>query len=588
MRRWPKGRPARTSPHDESPPTSLILRTSPEHLIEEYTAKGWWGERTLNSLFQDAVKAHPQRIALVDPPNKHDLVGCAARRLSYEQLDDQVELLSAQLHAHGVRADHMVVIQLPNIAELAIVYLAAARLGAIVSPVPVQYGRHELTRIREELNADAFVAVRNFKGQDLLTDHGVAFEGCTLFSLASAAGEGAVDLDHYELTAGDQEDYAAYVAGLTPSGNDIFSICWTSGTSGTPKGVPRSFNHWLAISLSSGDLADLHDDDALLNPFPMVNMGGIGGFLFNWLKCQGKLVLHHPMDLQVFLQQLVAEKINYTIAPPALLNMLLQNKQLLESLDLSALRAIGSGSAPLSPWMVEGYENDYGIDILNNFGSNEGMCLASSPKDVPDPALRGELFPRFGIEGYEWSNRVADTVKTRLVDPDTNQEITEPGIPGELLFAGPTIFDGYWNAPDVNASVFSDDGFFHTGDLFEIADPGNDPRFYRFVGRHKDIISRGGMKISPAELDNLLAGHPKVADVAVVGVPDARLGEKVAAVVVPAPNETVELEDIIGFLKAADVAVFKLPEKLLVVDSLPRNPVGKVLRHELTPLFEGQ
>ncbi len=561
------------------------MRTSPQHLIDEYTAKGWWTDETLTSLFQAAVGRHPDRIALVDPPNKPDLVGEAPRRLSYRQLDEQVELLSARLRAHGVGVDHMVVIQLPNIAELAIAYLALARLGAIVSPVPVQYGRHELGRIKAELNADAFVAVRNFKGQDLLTEHATAFDGCKLFSLSSVKGAGAIDLDHHELTRAEREDYADYAAGFEPAGNDIFSICWTSGTSGTPKGVPRSFNHWMAISLSSGDLADLHDDDALLNPFPMVNMGGIGGFLFNWLKCQGKLVLHHPMDLPVFLKQLVDEQINYTIAPPALLNMLLQNEQLLANLDLSALRAIGSGSAPLSPWMVEGYETKYGIDILNNFGSNEGMALSSSPQDVPDPALRGELFPRFGVEGYQWSNRAAATVKTKLVDPDTHEEITQPGIPGELLFGGPTIFDGYWNSPELNKTVFSADGYFHTGDLFEIADPDNDPRFYRFVGRHKDIISRGGMKISPAELDNLLAGHPKIADVAVVGIPDERLGERVAAAVVPAADQHVELADIIEFLKAEDVAVFKLPEKLLVVESLPRNPVGKVLRHELTPLF---
>ena len=560
------------------------MQTTPGHLVEEYTAKGWWGEDTLTSLFLKAVAEHPSRIALVDPPNRPDLVGGQVVRVDYQTLNDRVESLAGALHANGVGKDDIVVVQLPNIAELAMAYLALARLGAVTSPVPVQYGRHELSRIKDVLDATAFVSLTQFKGQNLIADHAPAFAGCKIFSTASSLSGDWVDLDGYELTDREQQSYLDYITQREPSANDIFTICWTSGTTGTPKGVPRSFNHWMAITVGSGGLAEITDGDALLNPFPMVNMGGIGGFLFNWLNAQGKLVLHHPMDLPVFLSQLADEQINYTIAPPALLNLLLQNEQLLAGIDLSHLRAIGSGSAPLSPWMVEGYEKKYGIAILNNFGSNEGMCLASGPKDVPDPALRGEMFPRFGVEGYQWTNGVGDMARTKLIDPDSGEEITEPGVPGELLFGGPTIFDGYWKSPDVNREVFSD-GFFHTGDLFEIAGPENDPRFYRFVGRLKDIISRGGMKISPAELDNLLAGHPKVADAAVVGVPDPVLGERVGVVVRPKDNEEITLEELLDHLKAADVAVFKLPEMLRIVNDLPRNALGKVLRHELAPLF---
>ena len=132
------------------------------------------------------------------------------------------------------------------------------------------------------------------------------------------------------------------------------------------------------------------------------------------------------MDLPIFLSQLAAEKITYTIAPPAVLTMLLKDPALLEDIDLSSLRAIGSGSAPLPSWMIEGWENRYGIAILNNFGSNEGMCLASGPDDVPNASERGELFPRFGVEGFSWTNGMASMVKTKLIDPETNEEITVP------------------------------------------------------------------------------------------------------------------------------------------------------------------
>jgi len=575
---------------DQRPDREPAVQTSPQKLIDKYTQAGWWGHDTLCSLFDNALEQQPERLALLDPPNRSSLVAGAAGRLTYRDVEERAGAVAAALHASGIRANDIVVVQLPNIVELPILYLALARIGAIASPVPVQYGGHELSGIKKSLNAAAYISVCRFKEQYLLADHADVFTGCKLFSVASEPDpeSDVVDLERRNLSAAEQAAYDTYCADFVPDANDIFTICWTSGTTGTPKGVPRSHNHWWATSIGSGDLAELRDADVLLNPFPLVNMGGIGGFLYNWLKCCGTLVLHHPMDLQVFLRQLSDERVNYTIAPPALLNTLLQKRQLLDSLDLTALRSIGSGSAPLSPWMVEGYEKDYGIAIMNNFGSNEGMCLVSGPKEVPDPALRGELFPRFGAEGYTWSNRIADMFVSKLVDVDTGAEVDVPGVAAEMLIKGPTVFDGYWNSPEENADVFSADGYFRTGDLFEIAGDSEIQKYYRFVGRHKDIISRGGMKISPAELDNLLAGYDRIADAAVVGISDQILGERIAVAVVPKPGESVTLDDIIAFLKAEHIAVFKLPERICVLDALPRNPLGKVLRHELVPLFDAQ
>ena len=557
------------------------MQTTPQTLIDEYTARGWWGRETPDSLLRRAASECPERPALIDPPNRPDIAGGDTLRLTWAETEARVDGLAAALHATGLRADDIVVVQLPNIAELALAYLALTRLGTIVSPVPVQYGPHELKKIQSELCARAFLSLGSLKGRDLLANHADAFPGCLLYGLASPSAADAIDIGAYAPGAGQRKAWLDHREAFAADANDIFTICWTSGTTGTPKGVPRSANHWLAISRASGDLAGLRDGDALLNPFPMVNMGGLGGFFFNWLTYRATLVLHHPLDLEVYLHQLQAEKINYTIAPPALLNMLLREERMLASIDLAHLRAIGSGSAPLAPWMIRGYEEKHGIAILNNFGSNEGMCLASGPRDVPDPALRGELFPRFGVAGYEWSNRAAAMISTRLIEPETGARIEKPGVPGELLFKGPTIFDGYWKAPQANAEVFTKDGYFRTGDLFEIAGPADDPRYYRFVGRRKDIIVRGGMNVSPAELDTLLAGHPDLADAAVFGAPDPVLGERIAVAVVVKPGHRVVLEDIVGFLQEQGVAVFKLPELLHVFPELPRNALEKVLRHEL-------
>ena len=172
-----------------------------------------------------------------------------------------------------------------------------------------------------------------------------------------------------------------------------------------------------------------------------------------------------------------------------------------------------------------------------------------------------------------------------MISIETNTEISDPGQPGELLISGATVFDGYWNAPEANAEVFDDEGFFRTGDLFEISPKDTQMRFYKFCGRCKDLIIRGGINISPEELDNLLSSHPKMLEVAVTGYDDDILGEKVGVVAVVAEGETISLDEIIDFLKDKQIAKYKMPEDLRVIDVLPKNPVGKVLRRELKDLF---
>ncbi|MGB9905018.1 MAG: class I adenylate-forming enzyme family protein, partial [Desulfotomaculales bacterium] len=284
---------------------------------------------------------------------------------------------------------------------------------------------------------------------------------------------------------------------------------------------------------------------------------------------------------QVFLGQIQAEKINYTVVPPALLNMLLQNPAILGAVDISSVKTIGSGAAPLSPWMVREYQEKYGIYVVNIFGSNEGISLVSGPKDFPDPDERAQYFPRWGVPGYTWKVRMGSQMSTKLVDLKTKEVITEKGVPGEMWIKGPAVFAGYYRRPDLTKKAFDEEGYFNTGDLFAIEGEKDNLNRYLFCGRSKDLIIRGGMNISPEELEYLIIEHPKVAEVAVVGYPDEKLGEKVCAVIVPAKGENVSLEEIIEFLKKKDIAVYKLPEKIMVVESLPRNPVGKVLKREL-------
>jgi non-ribosomal peptide synthetase component E (peptide arylation enzyme) len=230
--------------------------------------------------------------------------------------------------------------------------------------------------------------------------------------------------------------------------------------------------------------------------------------------------------------------------------------------------------------MVRGFEERHGVHIVNYFGSNEGAALTSSDIDVPDPEMRAQYFPRAGVDGHHWKISTTRKIRTRLVDLDNGQDIVQTGQVGELRFAGPTIFSGYFRAPELSRRAFDEQGYYRTGDLFEIA--GDRQQYYRYVGRSKDLVIRGGVNISSEEVESLLLACPGVQDVAVVAVPDPILGEKLCACIVARPGHSPTLGDLQRFLKDDKrVAVYKLPEYLLPVDSLPRNAVGKILKRQL-------
>ncbi|HEY0941967.1 MAG TPA: class I adenylate-forming enzyme family protein [Steroidobacter sp.] len=535
----------------------------------------------MDDVLREAVSLAADHEALVDPPNRNRLIGSAPRRLTYRQLDAEVDSLASVLVGLGLNQGDVLAAQLPNTVESAIVFLACARLGLIFCPFAMQFRGHELRYMLTKARASAVVTVRAFKDTRPVD----AFEELRreLPSLKHVLTTGEGDSISFLVDGAPAQPALQLLAQrlkeLRIDPNDILTICWTSGTEARPKGVPRSHNHWIANGEVCAEIGEVRPGDSILNPFPMINTASIGGTVLPWLMNRARLVQHHPFDLPTFLQQLQQERITYTIAPPAVLTQLLKNEALLANVDLSSLRSLGSGSAPLTPWLVEGWQQRFGIAIANIFGSNEGCALFSTARDVPDPSDRAQYFPRFGSPGFKWSSRSAEKVRTRLVDVETGEEIVTPGRPGELRIDSAIRFDGYWDEPELNRTAFDEQGYFCTGDLFEIGGEGE--RYYRFVGRSKEVIIRGGMKISPAELDNLIEGHPQLREAAFFGAPDEVLGERIGIAVVPLPGQSVTLEGINEWLSKRDLAPIKSPECLLVVDELPRNSLGKVIRRAL-------
>ena len=559
------------------------MRLFPDATAQSFLDDGWWHDLTWSDLLERNRSQRPDTVALVDAPNRASLTFGEPRRLTWAEVDDQVTELAAVLLTHGVRRDHVVGVQLPNCVELPMVFLALTRIGAIVSPFPVQYGRHELVGMGEAAGLTSFITVEHAVGRDLAVDALSLPKQLpsikSIFVLGTDVA-GTVRLD--EPVADAARLVAEHRATWTAHANDCATLVWTSGTEGVPKGVPRAFGDWEVLATAVSEVPQVTGDDVFLSPFPMTNGGGISGMFIPWLLHATRLVLHHPFDLEVFLSQVEDERITYTCAPPAILDALVADDSAFEKHDLSSLRAVSSGSAPLSGWMIARWERDHGVQVLNFFGSNEGTALFGDPDTMPDPELRGRYFPRYGLPDFPYRASIHRVTRTRLVDLTDGSEIREPGRPGELRITGPSVFAGYWNR---GRDGFDEDGWYRTGDVFEV--PEDQPHCYVLVDRAKDLIIRGGYNISAVELEGLLIGDPDVTEVAVVAMPDERLGERVCLFVVPRdPAAPPDLDQLIARLRDRGVARFKWPERLEIVSALPRNPIGKILKRELRTLLQ--
>lgn len=559
--------------------------------IADLRARGLWPDLTFDELLRQNIDRVPEREAVVDPPNRSTVIGGSPRRVSWRELGHAVDALAGQLEHCGLKKDDVVVIQLANSWELLACYFACFRVGIVVSPVPAQYREHELSYIIQKTSAKALVTNTRIGS----FDHGLmaqrlretqpTLDSILLLDKDGAIPSGAIDLSALLSPQGAAESTKREGARAPICADDVVTILWTSGSEGRPKGIPRSHAQWLVSLDFIAQAFHLPDGARLLNGRPLVNHGALLGTLLPWLSRAGTIVLHHPFTLDVFVQQLRTERIDFTSIAPAILVSLLNDPSQLDGVDFSRLRAIASGSAPLPPAVVVEFERKFGVKLINLYGSTEGASLGSAPEDVPEPQLRATLFPRLGVPGFEWtypSGRVQETV---LVDLATESVITEEGKPGELRVRGPIVFEGYFNDPEMTRAAFDANGFYRTGDLFELS--GDRLQYYRYVGRSKDVIVRGGFNISAAEVENLVASYPGVKEVAVIGIPDPRLGERVCAVVAMRDgHDTPTLDEIIRFLRnELAVSNLKLPEKLIVVDALPRNANTKVDKPSLRKMI---
>ena len=541
-----------------------------------YRTSGAWLDITLHDYLTKNAALHPHREALIEPPNKEDYLGVAPRRFSWCELMAAVSALSRLLQRLGVGHGDVVMVQLPNTWQSVAILFAVTRLGGTVSPISSQSREAELAYAIACLQPVMYVCSRNLKGVDhakYFEDHLPAFNGRLL------AIEDLTDLTEPTGVV-DLADGGSVAT--RHSADDIATICWTSGTEGSPKAVPRTHNNWnaSAIGVSEGFGMGVEPEQILLS-FPLINTAAIGGVIMPWLYNGGTLVLHQPFDIHVLAEQLISEKITVMLAAPTVLQAMLRSTAIQRVDQALRLRAVGCGSAAPNPSLLTHYEQDLGISIINMFGANEGTLLCSDKTLIPDPNDRATLFPRVGFSEVTWSNRAANWLSSRLMDMETQEEITRPGRTGMLAVKGPSIFPGYISNGTLDRSAFTEDGFFKTGDLFQITNRHGKPHYLQVVGRQKELVIRGGYNISPLEVDSALAELPGVVELACAGVLDSELGERLCVYVVLQENTTTSLSQVRSFLEAKGLAKTKWPEKIVAIETLPRNALNKIVRAEL-------
>ncbi len=543
-----------------------------KNAIHEYTTAGCWGTRTLLDDFREHAARMPDRLAVVDPPNKALLMGEPPERITWRELARAVEGTASALAAAGIEKDDVVLVQLPNCWELAMLYLAIARAGAVISPVPMQWRAKELAYVAGLTRAKAMVTVDAFHGfghMDMARE------------IEAAARSLKILLAYPEIRAMARTEPDPELDRIRVDANDVFTVCWTSGTEAQSKGCPLSHNNW-RCQAALASTAGIGPGDTLLTAGPLVNMGALGTVYAPWLVNGGTLVLHHPFEPMLLLEQMVKEKVHYTLLVPAVLNLILKHPAA-KGIDLGGLKSITVGSAPPSLWAMEEFEKRWAVAMGNIWGMNEGTGIVSGPRDVPEIARRVDQFPRYGAPGFTWSVPLTRFIRTKVVD-GSGTPLEEMDAVGELLYRGPNVMPGYFGRPDLNARAFDAEGYFRTGDLFQV----KGPQYLKFFDRVKDIIIRGGHNISAQEVENVLVGHPGIQDVAAVGMKDETMGERTCVFAVPKAGETLTLEGIVEFMRKAGVATYKLPERLEVVKAIPRNPVGKILKSQLRAELAGK
>jgi acyl-CoA synthetase (AMP-forming)/AMP-acid ligase II len=527
----------------------------PLELQEAYRRRGLWPPVTLAEQVRAVARDTPDRIAVID--------GTDGRRVTYAQLVDDASRVAGFLHERGIRSGDGVSVQLPNRYETVVVDVAVLFLGARLNPLLPDYRRHELTQVLGVSRAKAYFTPQTHRG----FDH-AALADALLPDLPHVGTHVVVSDEpapgHLTLT---EALRARPLEDFPPIAPDAVSeLIFTSGTESRAKAVMHSEETLNSSVLATVAHLGLTEEDVVWMPSPVGHSTGLN-FGVRLALLQGlPVILQDRWDPSVAARLIEEHGATYTLAATTFLSDLLRAAAA-DGRDLSSLRSFGCGGAPVPAPLVRAASRA-GVGVLRLYGSTEGLIMSWNQHTSPEPKREetdGVRLP--DVEVQVWD---------ALDAPVPN------GSPGELIVRGPNVCLGFFDDPERTAASFTSDGWLRTGDVGVLDDDG----YITIVGRKKEVIIRGGLNIAPREIEDLITQMPQVAEVAVVGLPDERLGEIVCACVVPSGEVALTLEEVVGFLRSRDLATYKLPQRLQLVDRLPRTATGKIRKVELTSALE--
>ncbi len=532
----------------------------PPEFAARYRAKGYWEDRSLADQFAERFTRYADRVAVID----------GDRVVTYAQLDAGSTRLALNLLDAGLRPLDRVVVQLPNVLEFAYLYFALQKIGCIPICALATHRYHEVSQFVALSGAVACVApdrLSDFDFRPMLER--IRGESPTLRHriILGEAPPGCLALQDLieQPSPRSPEELRRIQAAIDPTDPAVFQL--SGGTTGVPKLIPRTHNDYIYNSKLAAQVTGVGPDSVLLLVLPIAHnlplaCPGLQGYILHG----GRVVLSTSTRARDVFALVERHRVTHIPVVPALL-IRWTNDPTIHEYDLSSLQVIQSGGQRLQPeTRLRTHELIPSAFVQENFGMAEGLLMFVRRDDPEDVRLETAGRP------------LSPDDEVRLVDDDDNEVAF--GEVGELCCRGPYTLRGYYGVPEYNARAFTTDGFYRTGDLMRQHPSGN----FIVEGRKKDLINRGGEKISAEEIENLILGHPAVQNVACIPMPDPVLGERMCACVILRPGYTLTFDELVQYLLSKEIAKHKLPERLEVMEDFPTSTFGKVSKKVLVEL----
>lgn len=541
-----------TPPLSRPEPTRTGTVPWPDVLAARYRAQGTWDGVALGTRFAEVARRTPEAVCLVD----HDT------RLTFRDLLGRADAAAARLSGIGLRADDRVVLQLPNCWEFVALTLACLRLGAVPVWAMPQHRRTELSAVVERSAASVLVVPGTHQRFDheAMAREIVATSATCRVVATTERPSGADTLAVADLLAPPREPASlrSPLDGAPPPGSAVATLLLSGGTTGEPKLVPRTHDD-LGYMLRRATAVCRFDPTTVLLAALPVGHGfvNIGPGILGALLAGGRVVMSPSTAPGTALPLVERERVTVTAAVPAVAQRWLQHVITEPGIDLGSLELLQVGAAHLAPELADALAGRFGCTVQQVYGMAEGLLCLTDPLD-PVP-----------VAHYTQGRPVSPEDELRVVGPDGHA--VAPGEPGLLLTRGPYTPRGYYRAPELDAEHFVEGGWYVTGDVVRLTPEG----CVVIVGREKDVINRGGEKVSADEIERFAAVLPGVRQAAAVAMPHPELGEEVCVFVATAEGADVNLDQLWRLMRASGVAHFKLPRRLVVLDALPTVGVGK-------------